>query len=164
MKYICTPYSPPQCISTYEARNAWRDAAYRLAVNLQTHINFDLEIRAISPIIQWHQIAAYYELPKDAAAFELWNNDLLRRCDGIYIPNVDWLTYSIGVRHEINFALECHIQIHTIWDVPERIDAEWSSHVRNWFPSTSKFTSLSELSNWKTWPPLEPFDMWDDVG
>jgi hypothetical protein len=66
---------------------------------------------AISPITYGHTLLDFKDMPTD---FEFWNNfciGLLKKCDYIYVLQIDGYLESKGLQEEIKFAQENNIEI-----------------------------------------------------
>jgi hypothetical protein len=64
-----------------------------------------------SPIVHFHQLAADYELPKDAAFWEQHNFNMIKSAKGVIIVRMpDW-EKSQGVAQEVIFSRIHDIQI-----------------------------------------------------
>jgi len=57
-----------------------------------------------SPIAHWHPIAKKHLLPKDESWWKEANEDILKRCDQLWILRLDGWLQSDGILREVKFA------------------------------------------------------------
>jgi hypothetical protein len=64
-----------------------------------------------SPIMHFHPIAVRHELPRDFAFWKEVNTQILKRCDKLWVLELDGWRESRGVQAEILFARELNIEV-----------------------------------------------------
>ena len=102
MIYLASPYSHPDPL----ARQARFDAACRAAAGM---------IRAgqpvFAPIIQGHPLVPY-GVPSDWSFWEPLAREYLKRCDAVFVLQLDGWRESEGVQAEIALALELRKRVY----------------------------------------------------
>lgn len=66
-----------------------------------------------SPIVYLHEIAKEHDLPKDADYWKKFNNQVMRRCESIFVLKMIGWQQSHGVQYEIMMAQELGLKF--IW-------------------------------------------------
>lgn len=95
--YIASPYShPDEVVQFTRYREALRFTQWCLSRKLWVY----------SPIVHCHELAVSYSMPKDAAFWKEYNEEMLRCADAVFVLRIAGTTESKGVAHEIDFALK----------------------------------------------------------
>ena len=92
MIYIASPYS-------HKDQNIV-EQRYE-AVKEFTGVLLKERLCAFSPIVYAHELAKLYDLPTDAAYWNEFNMNILRRCEEMYLLQLDGWEESIGVNDEL---------------------------------------------------------------
>ena len=100
MIYLAAPYSHPD--ST--VRVARFNAVTRYAADLLKQ-----GVMVFSPITHSYPIACVSDIGDSFAVWEQWNLDMLRRCDELWVLQLDGWKESIGVEREITEAIAMEI-------------------------------------------------------
>jgi hypothetical protein len=58
----------------------------------------------ISPIVHWHSVALAHQLPTDFEFWKLYNEELIKRCDAVFLLAIPGWEDSVGVAIELQFA------------------------------------------------------------
>lgn len=77
-----------------------------------------------SPIVHCHALAERYEMPGDFVFWRRYNIDMLKRADQMYILSIPGWDTSVGVKHEMEIAVEIGIEISLVNDKGE---------IKQWF-------------------------------
>jgi len=102
MTYLASPYSHPDfTVSSDRYFAVLAHAALR--AKEKKHI--------ISPIIHWHPVALFHDLPGDAQFWLDWNMKMLKLCDSLEVLCLPGWEESKGVQLEIQLALRLGLPI-----------------------------------------------------
>lgn len=70
-----------------------------------------------SPIVHCYEMAMKYQMPDDAEFWKRYNFDFIRRCDSMYVLDIDGWQDSKGVMMELKLANEMLLNV--AWTTPE---------------------------------------------
>lgn len=96
MIYLASPYSSPD--------PAIVEQRFAFTMKCLAELIGKRGLFVWSPIVHCHEMAVRYKLPKDAAYWQRFSIDFIRRCDGMYVLKLPGWKESIGVQEEIKFA------------------------------------------------------------
>lgn len=102
MIYLASPYSHPD--KQVEQRR-FEAVASKCAEFARASLH------VYSPIVHWHPIARLHDMPTDYSFYRRINEDMIRRCDGVFVLTLDGWEQSLGIRHEIDFAEGLRISV-----------------------------------------------------
>ena len=105
MIYLASPYSHPN--KHIELQRFKRAEAF-VADAIRQHLII------YSPIVYCHQMALAYDLPGDAAFWDGFNMNMLRRSDAMWVLQLEGWAESKGVRRELSVAQTLHMTIRHI--------------------------------------------------
>jgi nucleoside 2-deoxyribosyltransferase len=91
--YVGTVYTQHYCCTECAAE----EAASRGAQLANKGVNF------YSPIVHWHQIAEYANLPKDHDYWMKIDEPMMDRCDGMIYVKTENHEKSRGLAHEVKY-------------------------------------------------------------
>ena len=92
--FLSSPYT--------HADAARRESRYRTVFNCLGKL-MQKKLIVYSPIAHCHELGIQFELPFDAAYWEEYNTTMLRRCDGMYILDMEGTAESVGVAEEEDY-------------------------------------------------------------
>jgi len=102
LKYIASPYSHPD---EDERARRWEEVVRAVAIlTLDGHHVF-------SPIAHWHPVAAAHELPKEWNFWGKLDEEMIRRCDHLWVCMMDGWKDSVGTYAELKLAKEYGLEI-----------------------------------------------------
>jgi len=96
MIYLASPYSDPDPLMR---KTRFLLAREFVAKQFPKHI--------YSPIVHYHELATYYDLPTDFETWKTLNFDMIRRADAFWILDIPGWYESKGVTAEGDFARMC---------------------------------------------------------
>ena len=96
MIYLASPYTHPR-VSIMEER-------YKQAMRALFWLSTTQIEPVYSPIVHWHNVAAMYDLPRDAEWWKQTNFAMIRRCQSMMILCVNGTRDSKGCREEYELA------------------------------------------------------------
>jgi hypothetical protein len=67
-----------------------------------------------SPIMHWHHAAIDQDLPTDAKSWQDYNEEIMMRCDAVYLLCLDGWESSVGMKAELEFATTLNLPIITL--------------------------------------------------
>jgi len=85
---------------------------------------FRAGLRLYSPICSWHEVAAHYDLPGDAAFWAVVNHGMIDRAEGLIVLVMEETPQSQGTRAELAHA---EVQGKPVWGLepPESLVFHW---------------------------------------
>lgn len=108
MIYLASPYTHPDPLIM--------KTRFLLAEQCTAHI-LQRRDHVYSPIVHCHEIAAKFSLPTDFDFWQVYNRDMIRRCDEFCILDIPGWKESKGVRGEFDFAKLCGMNAELISDI-----------------------------------------------
>lgn len=106
MIYLASPYSHPDTVIRHhrfaEARNA---TAWLLKKKCWVY----------SPIVHCHELTTIYALPTYFTYWQQYNEDMIKRCDHLYILTLEGWNKSEGVAAEWKYARALNIPTAWLW-------------------------------------------------
>lgn len=105
MIYLASPYSSPS--------SSERHLRFKLVEQCTAGL-MSKGVAVFSPIVHCHELANVYKLPTDAAYWEAYNMQFLRKADALYVLKIEGWDESLGVAQEIGVAKALHLPIHYV--------------------------------------------------
>jgi hypothetical protein len=90
--YVASPYSDPDLLT--------RQSRYRAACHFAQWCAIQ-KIVIVSPIVHWHSVAGWFNLPTDAAAWARQNDTLLADAARMFVLGIEGWNLSVSVKSEI---------------------------------------------------------------
>ena len=118
MIYLASPYSS-HAINEEQKREE-EHKRYLQIRHLVAHRMMKQEA-VFSPIVHCHEIAVAYDLPKDAAFWQAYNNEFIRRSTMLVVAKMPGWDTSVGIKAEREVAGSFSIPV-TLWDVEELLE------------------------------------------
>jgi len=103
MIYVASPYSDPD-------PNV-REARARATRYWTLHQIVKTNLSLFSPIAYIHEYAVEYELPKDAAFWQQFNEGFIIDCEEMWVLMLPGWDKSVGVKMEIQFCVYNNIPV-----------------------------------------------------
>lgn len=104
MIYLASPYS---------SSNTEMQLRFELAEQCTAAL-MQQDLAIFSPIVHCHELAAKYHLPTDAAYWEKYNMQFLRKAECLYVLKIEGWDESRGVAQEIAMAKSLYLPIHYV--------------------------------------------------
>lgn len=101
--YLASPYSHPDPVIVAK-RVQQTSKVFSILAQRGVHTVF-------SPILHCHNTAVLYGMPTDAAYWESYNTEFIRRSEEVFVLTIDGWEDSIGVTQETALALQLGISI-----------------------------------------------------
>lgn len=95
MIYLAQPYSDP----SLEVMNDRFEAALAAVAHLVRKHQV-----VYSPVVHFHSVAAYHDLPRSFEFWETINRHMMRRADEFYVLRLPGWQQSIGLTAELAYA------------------------------------------------------------
>lgn len=96
-------------ISPYTGTRAQQEERYHQACSA-AHYLHKRGMQVFSPIVHWHPIAKFYNLPEKVDYWWSMSQTFLTQSNSVTILCIHGWLESVGCRREINFAKRCQLQ------------------------------------------------------
>ncbi len=103
MIYVASPYSHPDPLI--------RRTRFLLAQDFIAHCMETMNVIPFSPIVYGHEFAIKYSAPTDAQYWLIFNNNMMRRSECIFMLKIDGWKESQGMELELKIAKLLQIPI-----------------------------------------------------
>lgn len=108
MIYLAQPYSDPSLEVMHDR--------YEAALAAVAHLTRKQQV-VYSPIVHFHSVAVYHELPRSFDFWELINRHMLRRADQFFVLKLPGWENSRGLQMETDYAKQLGYSIVGMEDV-----------------------------------------------
>lgn len=103
MIYVASPYSHPDPLT--------RKTRFLLAQDFVIHCMETMNVIPFSPIVYGHELAIKYDIPTDAQYWLVFNTNMMRRSECMFMLKIDGWNTSKGMELELKIAKLLQIPI-----------------------------------------------------